>query len=44
MPNHPAEVDILYAHAVDVKFVLIRKARDKFSHPALGAVSFIYGG
>src|SRR5579872_6216056 len=44
MPKHPPEVEVFYARAIDVKFVLIRKARDELSDAALRAVPFIDEG
>jgi hypothetical protein len=44
VPNDAPEIDILDTRAVDMKFVLVRKAGDELGHAPLGAVPFINEG
>ena len=41
MPDDPREIDILNSIAIDVKFVFIRQAGDKFRDPAFGSVMLV---
>jgi hypothetical protein len=44
MPHDSAQVDVLYARAVEVKLIIVGKAGDEFSYTALCAVALIDEG
>ena len=44
MPDDSAQVDVLYARAVEVKLVIVGKAGDEFGHAALCAMALVDEG